>query len=292
MLRSMTGFGRGEVSNSFGKFVAEVHSVNRKFFELNVALPKNLLPLEVKVRNAVAQGISRGRVNVQVNFEHADRNRGQVVVNEELARNYLETYRKLKTELGLAGNIDLGLLVHSHDVVSYHETQVSAEDAAPAVQEALGKALESLRQMRLTEGKSLLKDISSRLRQVKVSVKKVHKLVPKTVREYEKQLLKKVREVDKKASKEEDLIMKEIALFADRIDVSEEITRLESHLGQFGGLLGKPEPVGRTLDFILQEMHREVNTVGSKANNALISREVVFLKSELEKIREQVQNVE
>lgn len=292
MVLSMTGFGRGEATTPFGKFIAEVHSVNRKHFEINVNLAKNFLALEPRLRSLVAESISRGRINVQVNFERSDHQMGKVIVNEELARNYLHTYQLLKQEFGLKGEIDLGMLVHSQDVVSYQEVFVDPEEGWPAVEEAVAKALAGLNQMRSAEGKALLKDISGRLKLVGKSVAKIHKLAPKTIKRYEKNLLKKIREADKGASKEEELIMKEIALFADRIDVSEELTRLESHLSQFDGLLGKREPVGRTLDFILQEMHREINTIGSKANNAEISREVVFIKSELEKIREQVQNVE
>lgn len=292
MLYSMTGFGRGVVTNQYGKFAVEVNSINRKGLELNVNLPKNFLPLEASIRTQAGRAISRGRVNVQVNFERLGHHRGQVVVNRELAHKYLDTYRSLKKELGLAGDVDLGLLIRSQDVVSYHETEVTAAEGAPAVEAALKKALAGLLKMRLTEGKTLLKDIRNRMRMIQASVKKVHKLVPRTIKNYEEQLLKKMKEVDKGARKEEELIMKEIAIFADRIDVTEELTRLESHVAQFEGLLSHKEPVGRTLDFIMQEMHREVNTIGSKANNAEISREVVFLKSELEKIREQVQNVE
>lgn len=292
MLASMTGFGRGEVTNALGKFVAEVHAVNRKHFELNVNLPKNFLALEPKVRSVVGQSISRGRITAQINYEAAGELRGKVAVNEELARSYLETYRRLKNEFALSGEIDLGMLVHSRDVVSYQETEIKPEAGWPAVEAALKKALDSLRQMRLAEGKALQKDMAQRLKLVGKSIARIQKLAPKTVREYERKLVKKIREADKNASKEEELVMKEIALFADRIDVSEELTRLQSHLHQFSGLFSHAEPVGRTLDFVIQEMHREVNTIGSKANNAAISREVIFLKSEFEKIREQVQNVE
>ena len=292
MLQSMTGFGKGEINHPSGKFEVEVHSLNRKHFELSVHLPKNFLGLEPEIRQLVAKSISRGRVNLQVNFEMSPRAGGQLVVNKELAKRYHKTYSDLKKELGLGGDVSLNLIVQAQDVVKFVPFDLSLKAAQPTIIRGVQQALQALLKMRLTEGRSLYREISTRLKGVQQAAKRVEKNVPKTVKEYEEKLLQKVREADEAARKNEDLVRKEIAIFADRIDVTEELSRLESHLSQFHQLLRQSEPVGRSLDFLIQEMHREVNTIGSKANSAVISKDVVFLKSEIEKIREQVQNVE
>lgn len=292
MLYSMTGFGKGEINHPSGKFEIEIHSLNRKHFELGVHLPKSFLGLEPEIRKLVSKSISRGRVNLQVNFETSDRKSGRVVVDKELAKRYHTTYKQLKKSLGLGGDVSLDLIIQSQDVVKFVPFRISLKEAQPAILKGVQQALQALLKMRLTEGRSLYKEILSRLSLVQKAVNRIEKSVPKTVRGYEKKLLKKVKEADAAARKNEDLILKEIAIFADRIDVTEELSRLESHLSQFTQLLRKKEPVGRSLDFVIQEMHREVNTIGSKANNATVSKDVIFLKSEIEKIREQVQNVE
>lgn len=292
MLYSMTGFGKGEVNLKGGKLEVEIHSLNRKHFELSVHLPKIFLALEPDVRKKISRHISRGRVNAQVNFEPNSHLQGSVVVNKGLARRYFNTYRELKKEFGLGGTVDLSLIVQAQDVVKFQPVRLSPKEAWPAIQKGIQSALDALLKMRRVEGKSLFNEIFTRLKLIQRAVKRVEKTVPKTVKAYEVRLLKKIRETDVTARKNEDLIMKEISLFADRIDVTEELSRLDSHLSQFGHLLHKKEPMGRSLDFILQEMHREVNTIGSKANSATVAREVVFLKSEIEKIREQIQNVE
>lgn len=291
MLNSMTGFGKGEAAHPAGKVEVEVNSLNRKHFELSVYLPKNLTELESGIRKQVSKAINRGRVNVQVNLDTQAR-AGKVEVDKQLARKYFQTYKRLKNEFGLGGQVDLSLIVQAPDVVKYYPYRLTAQQIGPSIQKALSAALKALQKMRAVEGKALFREISSRLRLIRSSVNRVKKTVGRTVKSYESRLIKKVREADSNARKNEDIIMKEVAIFADRIDVTEEISRLESHLKQFEQMIRKKEPVGRSLDFLLQEMHREVNTIGSKANNAVIAREVVHLKSEVEKIREQVQNVE
>ncbi len=288
----MTGFGKGEVNHSTGKFETEINSLNRKHFELSVNLPKSFLGLEPEIRKMASKWLNRGRVNLQVNFETNNRAVGQVVVNKELAKSYHKTFQSLKRELGLKGDVSLEQVVQAQDVVKFVPFRISLKEAKPAVLKSVEQALKSLAKMRATEGKSLFKEITNRLKLVQKTVDRIEKTAPKTVREYEKRLLKKIRETEVAVRKNEDLIMKEIAIFADRIDVTEELSRLESHLSQFNHLLHKKEPVGRSLDFIIQEMHREVNTIGSKANNAIVSKDVISLKSEIEKIREQIQNVE
>ena len=290
----MTGYGRGECARDGFKVTVELSSVNRKQSEISVNLPRELEVLEAQIRDEINRRISRGRLTARVSLHSAEtREAARVHLNRALARAYVQELGKLAHELRLEGSVSLDLLMRAPGVLQTNEELADAEDFWPAVQKALLQGIEMLVKMRTREGAHLRKDLSGRVAAMRQSVARVKKQAPKVQLRYREQLLERIRNSGlESAAIEEERLVKEVIFFADRSDISEELTRLESHFKQYDDCLRTDEPVGRTLDFLAQEMNREINTIGSKANDSAISREVVLLKTELEKFREQVQNVE
>jgi len=288
----MTGYGRAETDHRGTKFSVELNSVNRKQSDIVINLPRDLAELEPRIRQTINESISRGRTNANITFQTGANGARKLALDTELARSYHESMRALQKELNAPGEITITTILQAPGVMRLPEQVVNAEDAWPAIDRALRAALADLVKMREREGKHLAKDLIHRLKAIRKKLKEVRTLHPGVVNRYRTALLDRIQKVGLPIATDDERLLKEISFFADRSDVSEELTRLESHFQQFDDSLKSSEPVGRTLDFLAQEMNREVNTVGSKANNALISREVVVLKAELEKFREQVQNVE
>jgi uncharacterized protein (TIGR00255 family) len=293
-MKSMTGYGRGECAQHGFKITAEVSSVNRKQSEVTVNLPRELEVLEAQIRDEVNKVVSRGRLTVRVSMHSADTSAAaQVRVNLPLAKAYAREFQKLSRELKLAEPISVDQLVRCPGVLHPAGEIDEAEDLWPAVEKALRTALASLVKMRDREGAHLTKDLLARMNTIKKSCGEVLKRAPEVQIRYREQLLQRIKNAGLEVpALEDERLIKEVVYFADRSDISEELTRLQSHFQQFNDCLKSSEPVGRTLDFLAQEMNREVNTIGAKANDALISKEVVVLKAELERFREQVQNVE
>lgn len=293
-MKSMTGYGRGECAQDGFKVTVELTSVNRKQSEISVYLPRELEALESRVRDEVNRQISRGRLTVKVSLHAADGSLpGRVRLNAPLAKAYTRELNRLAKELKLAGPVTLDVVVRAPGVLQTDDEVTDAEAFWPAVEKALRKGLSALVQMREREGAHLLKDLQKRVGIIRKSVERVQKQAPEVLKRYQEQLRERVRNAGlEMPAVDDERLLKEIVYFADRSDISEELTRLQSHFQQFEDCVKSKEPVGRTLDFLTQEMNREVNTIGSKANDSLISREVVVLKAELEKFREQVQNVE
>jgi uncharacterized protein (TIGR00255 family) len=271
----------------------EVSSVNRKQTEIVVNLPRELEVLEAQLRDAINQRVARGRLTVRVSVHAAAGAAGKLLINAGLAKAYARELRALAKSLHLADGITLDLLVRAPGVMQPPEEITPAEELWPVISKALQTALDILLKMREREGAWLAKDLIARAARLRAGVGRVRRLAPRSAEQYRAQLLARIKAagIDAPALEDERLV-KEVFYFADRSDISEELTRLESHFQQFDDCVKSKEPVGRTLDFLAQEMNREVNTLGSKANDSAISREVVLLKAELEKFREQVQNVE
>lgn len=290
----MTGHGRGESSQNGFKVTVEASSVNRKQAEIALNLPRELEPLEAQARDVINRRIARGRLTVRVTLHAAEGRFGsQLQLNTSLAKAYAKEAARLAKELKLEGTLRIDTLLRLPGVI---EGEREAEDAAafwPALEKALEKGLNALVKMREREGTHLRKDCQARIATVRGIVAQVQKQAPEGARRYRDQLMERIRNAGLEGiAADDERLLKEVAFFADRSDVSEELTRLQSHFQQFDDLAKATEPVGRTLDFLAQEMNREVNTIGAKANDSVISRAVVTLKSELEKFREQVQNVE
>jgi uncharacterized protein (TIGR00255 family) len=293
-MKSMTGYGWGEDAQDGFKITVELSSVNRKQGEITVNLPRELEVLEAQIRDQINRCIARGRLTARVSL-HAGEGleAARVHVNRALAKAYANELNRLARELKLTGPLSLDTLMRAPGVLQSNEEMADAEDFWSPVQRALQKALAMLVKMREREGAHLQKDLTQRIAVMQKSVARVKKEAPLVQRRYRDQLLERIRNAGiEGVAADDERLLKEVVYFADRSDISEEVTRMESHFQQFSDCVKSREPVGRTLDFLAQEMNREINTIGSKANDARISREVVVLKTELEKFREQAQNVE
>jgi uncharacterized protein (TIGR00255 family) len=289
----MTGYGRGECARGGFKFTVELNSVNRRQSDIAINLPKEMIELEPRIRDEINAQISRGRVNAVVAYHRSAGKAGeQVELDTALAKAYLRAIEKLQKETKLNGSVTLDTVLRAPGVLSLAEPAMRVEQVWPGVQSALRAALAGLVRMREKEGKHLAKDLAGRLDVLAAGAERIRAIAPDTVRRYREQLHARVKEAGLNLPANDERLLKEVVLFADRCDITEELTRLQSHLNQFRDQLAASEPVGRTLDFLTQEMNRELNTIGSKANAVEISQEIVTMKAELEKIREQVQNIE
>ena len=291
-MRSMTGYGHGETDQNGTKFSVELNSVNRKQSDIVVNLPRDLTELEPRIRQTINENISRGRTNVVVTYHNGSGANRSLALDTELARAYHEAMRALQKELNAPGEITIGAILQAPGVMRTPEETIDSTGAWPAVEKALQVALAELIKMREREGKHLAKDLIRRLKAMRKQIKEIRTLHPDVVKKYRAALLDRIQKAGLPIAHNDERLVKEISFFADRADVSEELTRVESHLAQFAHHLRKNEPVGRTLEFITQEIFRELNTLGAKANDAAISQRVVECKAELEKIREQIQNLE
>lgn len=290
----MTGYGRGDCSQDGFKVTVELSSVNRKQTEIAVNLPREMEMLEAPMRDLINRYISRGRLNVRVGL-HAGASKlsARMHLNIPLAKAYARELSRLSRQLKLPGPVTLDQLARAPGVFQTDEQIAEEEDFWPAVEKSLKKALTAVVKMREREGTHLAQDLAKRIALMRQAATRIQKHAPTVARRYREQLLERIKSARLEAPGDnDDRLLKEVVYFADRSDISEELTRLQSHFKQFDDCLKNKEPVGRTLDFLAQEMNREVNTIGSKANDSLISREVVTLKAELEKFREQAQNVE
>ncbi len=294
MMKSMTGYGRGECSQDGFKITVELSSVNRKQSEISVALPREMEMLESQIRDLINRYIARGRLNVRVALHAGTSNfAARMHLNIPLAKAYAHELNRLARQLKLPGPVTLDQLARAPGVFQTDEQIVEEENFWPAVQKALKKALTELVKMREREGAHLARDLKQRVATMRQATTRIQKHAPAVAEHYREQLVERIKASGLEAPPDEDeRLMKEVVYFADRADITEELTRLQSHFKQFEDCLRSMEPIGRTLDFLAQEMNREINTIGSKANDSLISRQVVTLKAELERFREQAQNVE
>ncbi len=289
----MTGYGRGEVKSDAGNLAIEMRSVNNRYLDVQIKLPRSLNALEPRIRKQVQEGFSRGRVDVFITRSGADASPFKFTVDHERAEQYIGALKELKTRFSLPGEVDLALLNALPDIIGKEEVTEDLETLWTALEGCLGQAIESLRSMREQEGSSLVQDIAGRLDAIEALTEAVRARTPLTVELARKRMTEALEKVLKDPP-EPARLAQEIAILAERTDVTEEITRLGSHMNQFRAMVhgAGAEPVGRKLDFLIQEMGREVNTIASKALDAEISLQVVNIKAELEKIREQVQNIE
>jgi uncharacterized protein (TIGR00255 family) len=290
-MHSMTGYGRGQAMSEGTTVIAEIQSVNKRQTEILISLPSALASLESDLRVKVDRRLHRGRIIVTISAS-GPAARSQPVIDSDLANLYLTRFKQLQKELALPGEITIETILRSPGVISASEQAVLDSSTRSAINTAVELALEQLLQMRAKEGAALHKELLRRVRSIGQSISKIRKLQPRASKRYRTLLLERVQKVGLEITIDEDRLAKEVAFFADRSDFSEELSRLESHLDQFIETTSKQQAIGRTLEFVGQEIGRELNTLSAKANDAEISQIVVQCKAELEKIREQVQNVE
>lgn len=291
-MNSMTGFGRGDAAGDGVTWCVEVSSVNRKQLEVAAGLPRELNDLETAVRNEVAAHCSRGRVNVHVRCDSIQGGGPKVKLDVALADQYARALESLSSALGMPKTTTLTEIARWPGVLEVERSAPVAEQAWPLIEKALKEALKQLVTMRATEGSNLKRDIEARLQRIASLLEDIRAKGSEVPALYRKALLQRLQDAGLPVDLSDERLVKEIALFADRCDISEELTRARSHLDQFARYIGAKEPMGRNMDFLTQELFREFNTMGSKANNAELAHLVVAAKSEIEKIREQVQNVE
>lgn len=289
-MRSMTGYGRGTAIFEGRQVSVELSAVNRKQAEIALALPRELLELDPRLRDEIHAHLSRGRLTVSVALHARTPGRGDV--NLTAARTYRDRLEALRKSLKLDGAVTLDQVLRGPGVLDAAADELEVERVWPAVRQALRTALKRFVQMREREGKTLAADLRERAGVIQKRVEEIAKLAPEVSTHHRTALLDRIARAGVEIAPSDERVLKEIVFFADRSDISEELTRLRSHLDQFLAHFHKREPVGRTLDFLLQELFREINTIGNKANLLAISQVVVVVKTELEKLREQVQNIE
>ncbi len=288
----MTGFGRGEGETTLGSVFVETRSVNHRYCDINIKLPKRLTPFENRIKEMIRAQVSRGRIDISVKLDSLGEESLQLIPDLHLAKQYYQALQSLKKSLNLKDKITLELVAGAKDVITVKE---EAGDLEPFWQELLPvvkRSFQDLEEMKRSEGESLSKDLRQRLGRIAQEIEEIKHLFPSRLEAYRNRLHERVRSLLREIDVDPSRFQQEVALMAERTDITEEIVRAESHLAQFLSLLEADEPVGRKMDFLLQEIHREVNTVSAKANDAEISQRVVEIKAELEKIREQVQNIE
>ena len=292
MVRSMTGYGRVQQTVDGLNILFEIKSVNHRFYDFSARIPRMYGFIEDKLKKYLQNFITRGKVDVFMTIDPVDGDDAQVRLNYGLADSYVEALKEIQKRYGLADDISVSAVARYSDIFSVIKPPDDEDRIWNAVKIVADQAIAGFVVMRETEGEHLKQDLLTRAKYIKTLVDKVENRSPETVEEYRSKLTDHMKEILADASIDESRILQEAAIYADKINVTEETVRLKSHLSQFGVILDGNEPVGRRLDFLLQEMNREANTIGSKASDIEIARVVVEIKAELEKIREQVQNLE
>jgi uncharacterized protein (TIGR00255 family) len=291
MVISMTGFGRSKAESEFFSVNVEVKTVNHRFCEMNIRMPRQLLKIEDQMKKRLSQYIRRGRVEVYVSLEGEGVVTRKVHVDWNLLEEYYQFIKQVREKYDVEGTVTLQDLLNRNELLHIEESEVGNEELENLVLAATEEAAHVLKQMRMAEGEELKKDLHSILAQLETNVVDLQQFAPLVVQSYKERLTKRMEEF-MNGQLDETRILTEVAVFADKADINEEVTRLKSHIQQFLLTLKSIDPIGRKLDFLVQEMNREANTIGSKANDSNIAKLVVDIKSQLEKLKEQVQNIE
>ncbi|MBW9151833.1 YicC/YloC family endoribonuclease [Clostridium estertheticum] len=292
MIRSMTGFGRGNSEKDGKSFTIEIKSVNHRYFETNIRMPRVLISFEDKIRKIIGEKVKRGKLDVFVTQGNYDKDDVEAYLNENLAESYINCLGILKDKYGLSDDISVETVAKLPEVITLKQKEEDVSETFEQIDLALTKALRALIFMREREGRKLLEDVIIKCDLINGLVDKVKTRAPLVVCEYKAKLTQRLDVLHKEIDFDENRVAMEIAIFADKAGIDEEIVRLNSHINQMRETLILDEPIGRKLDFIIQEMNRETNTIASKANDLEILNTVISMKSEIEKIREQIQNIE
>ncbi len=294
MIKSMTGFGRGEYADEKRSIVCEIKSVNHRFCEMTVKMPRRYQFAEEKLKARVKAVAPRGKIDISIMVDDLSMDSSQIRLNEDAAKAYFASLTKLKEMLpDLKGEVDLQLISGMPDVLKTVPAEEDEEEILRCLYAACDKALEKYDAMKVTEGEKLVEDIAHRGEIIKKTVEEIEIYAPSVAQNYKDKMVERIKELlGDNAVVPEDRILLEAAVFADKSNITEEIVRLKSHCSQLFGICKGPDAAGKKLDFLVQEMNRESNTIGSKANDINITDKVLILKAEIEKIREQVQNLE
>jgi uncharacterized protein (TIGR00255 family) len=288
----MTGYGRSEVRHAQMAFTVEARSVNHRYLDVAIRLPRLYVPLEARMKQRVSAYFTRGRIDITLAQQTSTAMRRALSLDQTLAQQYFEALQHLQKLLRLPGTIDLSMMASLRDIFSVEEASADLESDWEIIAQGLDGALKALQQMRRQEGEALIRDFHMRSQTMAQEIQTIRQRVPEVVVEYRQRLEQRVKDLFAQFELDPARVAQEAILFAERTDITEELTRLEAHLQAFTRLLASSEAVGRKIDFLVQEMHREINTIGSKNNDTAIAHSVVELKSELERMREQIQNIE
>lgn len=293
MVRSMTGFGRAMTSEGISRsFTIEIKSVNHRYFDLNVKMPRNLLSLETRIREAVKERVSRGKIDIFINQSVYENDDIEVNFNEKLGDSYFKCLKKIKNRYEAVDDISVSLIAKFPEVITTEKKEEDLEEIWNGLQQPLLESIDSLINMRENEGIKLKEDIIEKCDIIATLISQVETKSPLVVEDYRNKLNSRIKELLNTSDIDESRIAMEVALFADKAAIDEEIVRLKSHIDQLKQTLNKNEPIGRKLDFIIQEMNREANTISSKSNDLEILNSTINIKNYIEKIREQTQNIE
>lgn len=291
MIKSMTGYGRAKLSKDDREYQIEIKSVNHKYLDISVRIPKQLSYLEETIKKEIAKKVKRGKIDVFVTFENNSLEGKEIKINTELAKAYIDELKKLAEKENILSDIQVTEISKYPDVLNIQSSQ-DDEKITEEVLETVTIATDNLVQMRETEGNKISEDLLKRLNIINKKVEEIAKLSTGLIEEYVVKLENRIKEILKNQEIDESRLAQEVVIYADKCSIEEEVTRLKSHISQFKELINSDDAVGKKLDFIIQEMNRETNTIGSKANNLEITNGVIDIKTEIENIREQVQNIE
>ncbi len=291
MIKSMTGFGRSRYEKDGRTYTVEIKSVNHKYTDISVKLPRFFSSIEDKIRKEILNSISRGKVDVFITFENYSSEGTNIRVNRELAKEYIKEFKLLAEETGVDYHLSVTDISKLPEILKIEDMQ-DEDKILTELMQAVNQALEKFVEMRTEEGKKLISDIEKRIYYVREKIEEIKTFSSTLVEEYMQKLELRVKELMKTNVVDEARLAQEIVIFSDKSSVEEELTRLESHISQILKLIKESSPIGKKMDFLIQEMNREVNTIGSKANSLEITNRVIDIKTEIENIREQIQNIE
>lgn len=291
MIKSMTGYGRATLSEKSREYQIEIKSVNHRYLDISIKMPRSLSYLEEDVKKVIASKIKRGKIDVFITFENNSTEGKNIRINTEIASLYIKELRNLADKEGLLSNIEVTEISKLPDVLNIQNDQ-DDETIKNELLKVTENAVDCLIQMRMTEGHKMAQDVLTRIQEIQEKIKEISRLSTGLIQDYVVKLETRIKELLQNQDIDQSRLAQEIVIYADKCSVEEEITRLESHIAQFENLLNSDDAIGKKLDFIIQEMNRETNTIGSKANNLEITDEVINIKTQIENIREQIQNIE
>ena len=292
MIKSMTGFGRSVYENEGREYLIEIKSVNNRFNDINIKMPRSLNYLEEKIKKEILKSVSRGKIDLYITFNNNSDLGKSIKLNTEIAKKYIEELKKLSKETEIIDNINIMEISKFPDVLNIKVEEAAEEIIEKELLTALNNSIKSFIDMREQEGSKIKQDLEKRIRVILEKIEKISSISTGLVEEYIVKLETRIKELLKTDVVDQTRLAQEVVIYSDKCSVEEEITRLKSHISQFLNLINEDIPVGKKLDFLIQEMNRETNTIGSKANNLGITNLVVDIKTELENVREQVQNIE
>ena len=291
MIKSMTGFGRSNLQENLREYQVEIKTVNHKYSDINIRMPRNISYLEDEVRKAISSKIKRGKVDVFITFDNYSDEGKSVKINKEIAKVYIKSLKELANEENIGSNIEVTDITKLPDVLTIKNIE-DEEQIKTELLIVVNNAIDKLIAMREAEGKKMAEDIMKRIEEIETKIIEVSKFSTGLIEEYVVKLEARIKELLKTEDIDKTRLAQEVVIYADKCSVQEEITRLKSHISQFKEMIQKDTAIGKKLDFIIQEMNRETNTIGSKANNLEITNRVIDIKTQLEDIREQIQNIE